>query len=177
MENGQATRRCRGTTRLGKPCRAAATVGGLCFFHANPAKAVELGRLGGRRNGHRAFGNLDPLPALNTMPELRDYIIRMLVDVSAGKTSPRTAAGIAPLLRLLLRMSEGTDLEPRIAKLEKQMGAEDTTNAPKFDPVELRKTQQGVLAARRKKDEEEKRAALETPKPDKPSSHTPFPDG
>jgi hypothetical protein len=25
--------------------------GGLCFFHANPNKAVELGRIGGKKNG------------------------------------------------------------------------------------------------------------------------------
>ena len=40
--------RCQGRTKSGKPCRAAATAGGLCFFHANPNKASELGRIGGR---------------------------------------------------------------------------------------------------------------------------------
>jgi len=40
--------RCQGQTKAGKPCRAAATSGGLCYFHANPNKAAELGRIGGR---------------------------------------------------------------------------------------------------------------------------------
>jgi hypothetical protein len=54
---------CKGRTRSGKPCRAAATAGGLCFFHANPAKAAALGRLGGKKRHH--FGtekNFSPLP-------------------------------------------------------------------------------------------------------------------
>jgi hypothetical protein len=37
---------CKALAKTGKPCRAAATAGGLCFFHANPAKASELGRSG-----------------------------------------------------------------------------------------------------------------------------------
>jgi len=42
--------RCGAKTKEGKPCRAAATEGGLCFFHANPNKAAELGRVGGRKS-------------------------------------------------------------------------------------------------------------------------------
>jgi len=37
---------CRAKTKNGKPCQAAATEGGLCFFHANPKKASELGQIG-----------------------------------------------------------------------------------------------------------------------------------
>ncbi|MGO8807844.1 MAG: DUF5763 domain-containing protein [Candidatus Sulfotelmatobacter sp.] len=29
---------CQALTKSGKPCQAAATSGGLCFFHANPCK-------------------------------------------------------------------------------------------------------------------------------------------
>lgn len=41
--------RCKATAKTGKRCGAAATEGGLCFFHANPDKAAELGRIGGRK--------------------------------------------------------------------------------------------------------------------------------
>ena len=34
--------RCKGQNKRGEPCGAAATTGGLCFFHANPNKASEL---------------------------------------------------------------------------------------------------------------------------------------
>lgn len=33
---------CKAVTKAGKPCRAAATQSGCCYFHANPAKAAEL---------------------------------------------------------------------------------------------------------------------------------------
>ena len=42
---------CKAKTKKGSPCRAAATEGGLCFFHANPNKAAELGRVGVERVG------------------------------------------------------------------------------------------------------------------------------
>jgi hypothetical protein len=41
---------CRAKTKNGEPCQAAATEGGLCFFHSNPKKASELGQIGGRKN-------------------------------------------------------------------------------------------------------------------------------
>jgi hypothetical protein len=40
---------CKAKTKARQRCRAAATAGGLCFFHANPDKASELGREGLRR--------------------------------------------------------------------------------------------------------------------------------
>jgi len=52
MKPMSSNSRCKANTKEGRPCRAAATEGGLCFFHANPNKAVELGRIGGRKNGH-----------------------------------------------------------------------------------------------------------------------------
>jgi hypothetical protein len=50
MTSNDSNSRCQGQTKGGKPCRAAATEGGLCFVHANPKKAAELGRVGGRKN-------------------------------------------------------------------------------------------------------------------------------
>jgi hypothetical protein len=112
--------RCSGRTKSGKPCRAAATEGGLCFFHANPKKAAELGRIGGRKNGRVPAGS-DPLPDLESVTALRDTVKRLISDVYAGKLHPRTAAGLAPLLTLQLRVIEKTDFEQRVAKLEKQL--------------------------------------------------------
>lgn len=57
--------RCKGRAKSGKACRAAATNGGLCFFHANPDKASELGRIGGRSNRHVAGETAYPLPRLD----------------------------------------------------------------------------------------------------------------
>jgi Family of unknown function (DUF5763) len=59
----EPTRRCQALTKAGKPCRAAATEGGLCFFHANPSKAVELGRIGGLKNRHPIIERRDGDPS------------------------------------------------------------------------------------------------------------------
>ena len=112
--------RCSALTKSGKPCRAAATEGGLCFFHANPKKASELGRIGGKKNGRPMTGS-SPLPTLDTVTAVRDAVKQLISDVYAGKLHPRTAAGLAPLLQLQLRAIEKTDFEQRLAKLEKQL--------------------------------------------------------
>jgi len=111
--------RCKARTKSGKLCQAAATAGGLCFFHANPNKASELGRIGGRSKRPSASETADPLPKLETATAVRDAVAQLIVDVYAGKLHPRVAAGLAPLLNLQMRAIETTDLERRLAKLER----------------------------------------------------------
>jgi hypothetical protein len=110
--------RCRAQAKSGKRCRAAATEGGLCFFHANPNKASELGRLGGRSKRKVSLEIADPLPALDKATAVRDMVARLIADVYSGKLHPRVGAGLAPLLNLQLRAIETTDLEKRVGKLE-----------------------------------------------------------
>ena len=76
--------RCKTKTKSGKPCRAAATAGGLCFFHANPDKASELGRIGGRSKRRAAGVNTDPLPTLDNALLVRGTVDRLIADVDAG---------------------------------------------------------------------------------------------
>jgi len=111
--------RCQGQTKSGKPCRAAATSGGLCFFHANPNKAAELGRIGGRSKSRLPAELIDPLPKLDKVTAVQDAVEKLISEVYAGKLHPRVAAGLAPLLNLQLRALEATDLDRRIAKVEK----------------------------------------------------------
>jgi hypothetical protein len=75
---------CKARAKSGKPCRAAATAGGLCFFHANPNNASELGRIGGRSKRHPAAEIADPLPVLNSAIAVRDTLARLIADVYAG---------------------------------------------------------------------------------------------
>ena len=109
---------CKGKTKKGRACEAAATKGGLCFFHANPEKASELGRIGGQKNRHAAKDTPDPLPRLETAMAVRTTVARLIEDVYAGKLHPKTASGLAPLLNLQLRAIESSDLEGRLTKLE-----------------------------------------------------------
>jgi hypothetical protein len=111
--------RCKARAKSGKRCRAAATKGGLCFFHANPNKASELGRIGGRSKRRAAAESVEALPTLDNAIAVRDAVARLIADVYSGKLQPRVAAGLAPLLNLQLRAIEATDLEQRVAKLEK----------------------------------------------------------
>ena len=127
--------RCKGRTKAGKPCCAAATDGGLCFFHANPNKASELGRIGGRSNRHAAAGGGDPLLPLDNAVALRETVGRLIADVLAGKVHPRIAAGLAPLMNLQLQAIKTADLEQRLAKLEQQSSLIDgTSNEPTAAP-------------------------------------------
>ncbi len=128
METKRRESHCKGRTKAGKPCAAAATGGGLCFFHANPNKASELGRIGGRSNRHAAAGGGDPLPTLDNAVALRDTAARLIADVIAGKVHPRVAAGLAPLMNLQLHAIKTADLEQRLAKLEQQSKLRDITS-------------------------------------------------
>jgi len=112
--------RCKGRTKTGKPCRAAATEGGLCFFHANPDKASELGRIGGRHRGSPARQD-HPLPSVDSAIAVRETVARLIADVHAGKIQPKIAAGLAPLLNLQLRAIETANIELQVEKLEKRL--------------------------------------------------------
>ena len=91
---------CKALTKSGKPCRAAATASGLCFFHANPTKASELGRKGGRSKNQVVTEGLDPLPALDNAFAVRDTLTRLFSDAYMGKlalgTGERTGATFEP---------------------------------------------------------------------------------
>ena len=136
-------RRCKARTKSGKPCRAAVTAGGLCFFHAHPNKASELGRIGGRSKRHAAVENLDPLPTLDNVLAVRDTLARLIAEVYAGKIHPRIAACMASLMNLQLHAIDITNLERRLAKLEELLAEKDKLNghdgAPGSDFSQLRK--------------------------------------
>lgn len=113
-------RRCRALTKAGTPCRAAATEGGLCFFHANPSKAVELGRIGGRKNSHVTIDEVPPLPKLDSIVAVRDALAQIIVDVYGKRLHPRAAAGLAQLSNALIRAMEVADLELTVKRIEEE---------------------------------------------------------
>ena len=124
MNHRNLDSRCKDRAKTGKPCRAAATAGGLCFFHSSPNKASELGRIGGRSKHHPAAESADPLPKLDNAIAVRDAVAQLIADVYAGKLHPRVAVGLAPLLNLQLRAIETTELDRfarRLAEVEKQL--------------------------------------------------------
>jgi hypothetical protein len=119
MSGRSGSHLCKGRTRNGKPCRAAATAGGLCFFHANPAKAIALGRLGGKKRHH--FGtdeNLSHLPPVDSVAGVRDAIVLLVESIYKGSIDPRVGTALTPLLNLQLEVLELYELEQRVTRLE-----------------------------------------------------------
>jgi hypothetical protein len=76
--------RCNGKTKAGAPCRAPASSGGLCFFHANPDKAHILGQIGGRKNRSQ----LPEPPALGSLSagDLRDILAEAIQEYDRRKS-------------------------------------------------------------------------------------------
>ena len=85
--------RCQAGTKDGRACRAPAMAGGLCYFHANPNKASELGRIGGRKNRRMTEDSAAALLCLETATELRETVGRLIADTLSGKCNPRFASG------------------------------------------------------------------------------------
>jgi hypothetical protein len=147
---------CKAKAKSAKRCRAAATSGGLCFFHANPDKASELGRIGGRSKGLRAAEPADPLPVLDNAVAVRDTVARLITEVHAGKVHPKVATTLAPLLNLHLRAIETTKLERRVAAIEKWLaeseadakidaGSQDGKETPSLSPSDPDPSHDGIL--------------------------------
>lgn len=110
--------RCRGRTKSNKPCRAAATAGGLCFFHSNPAKAAELGRKGGRSKRQAPLDGITQLPSLDTVKSVHEMSKRLFEESYSGKRPLKDTNGLVRLLELITDSIRFTNLEERLARLE-----------------------------------------------------------
>ncbi len=132
MSPRENSHRCKAITKAGEPCRAAATAGGLCFFHANPNKAAECGRIGGRSKRRGANEDASPLPTLGCAEAVQYTVDRLVADIYTGKLDPRVAAGLAHLLSLQMRAIEATDLEGQIAYWKKRL----VEVSPESEPME-----------------------------------------
>jgi len=109
---------CRANTKARKPCGAAPTSSGLCFFHSNPAKASELGRIGGRRN-RRLRGEGAAVIKQGGADSALERLARLYDDVLNRRVRPAEANVLIKVTELQLKLAEKTD----IAKLER--GVED----------------------------------------------------
>lgn len=131
----ESPNRCKGKTKLGAACGAAATAGGLCFFHANPNRAAELGRIGGRSNGrsHSEIGSA--VPNLETAAEIDKALEQLILDVYAGRVNYKVAVALANLMNMLRTAKEASELQVRIAELGKQLADAGgrTENKPSED--------------------------------------------
>ena len=112
--------RCTGTTKSGRRCTAYALPNGLCFFHADPSRAKELGRQGGLKN-KKQFPVQDDLdvPAPLTAEDVRMCLSDVMANVINGRLAPRIATAAAYISQPLLKAIEISALEERIEQLER----------------------------------------------------------
>lgn len=124
---------CKSTTKSGRPCRAPAGPGGLCFFHANPDKTRVLGQVGGRKNRSK----LPEPPAVGSLSaaDLREILAGAIRDVQSKKITPRTAGALAQLCNSLYRVLQTADLESRLARIEQQLAEQECRDMVDSDPL------------------------------------------
>src|SRR5690242_12171846 len=101
---------CQGTTKSGKPCRAPASAGGLCFLHANPAQARELGRIGGQKNRQQL---LEPPRTTMTVGQVNEVLVEAVHRVRSNKLSARKAGALVQLCTALMKTLPATALAER----------------------------------------------------------------
>ena len=122
---------CKGKTRTGAACRAPASSGGLCFFHANPDSAKALGQIGGRKN-RRSVVDLqvpDNMTAADVC-KVTGQAIRLLLS---GELRAREASALAQLCNSLYRVIPTAELEARVTMLEEQVAQEERGPLPVGD--------------------------------------------
>jgi hypothetical protein len=109
---------CGAKNRAGMPCGAAATETGFCHLHNDPTLAAKLGRVGGRRNRRITRESVQTMPAINTIAGIQQFIDQLVRNLLAEELTPKTAAGIAPLLNTMMRTFDPSDVEKRLQHLE-----------------------------------------------------------
>ena len=82
-------KRCQGVTKNGAACTAWAMEGGLCYFHANPDKATELGRNGGRHRKHTYEQPTEQIARPESAVDVRRMLAEVMADIRAGKMDPK----------------------------------------------------------------------------------------
>jgi hypothetical protein len=113
--------RCKAPTKSGNPCGAAPTATGQCFFHSNPHKASELGRIGGKLNRRRTGESAHSLTNLDGADSASERLECLYQDVRTGSIRPPVANVLMKLTDLQVRVREKTVIEQQIGALEEQV--------------------------------------------------------
>jgi hypothetical protein len=125
--------RCKARTKAGALCQAPAMERGLCFFHEHPEKLAELGRQGGKKNGHwkQADGDLSQI-RLTTIGDVSELLEETINRVRQGPFDLRAANAIGFLAGILLKALDQR-LEERVAHLEAVVSDKSGTDTEAFE--------------------------------------------
>jgi hypothetical protein len=80
--------------------------GGLCYFHANPDKATELGQRGGRRRQHTYEQSTKDIAPPESAAEVRRMLAETMAEVKAGRMDAKVANTVAYVATVLFRAYE-----------------------------------------------------------------------
>jgi hypothetical protein len=126
--NDTRKRRCEASTKAGRPCHAPVVERGLCFFHAFPARAVDLGRRGGRNNKKRIEHHDLRERSLKTLGDVASLLEETINQVRFGQIDLRASNAIGFLAGTLLKALEKSRIEERLGHLEAILGHKTDRN-------------------------------------------------
>ena len=116
---------CKGTNKLGEQCNGKALPESeFCIAH-DPAKIVaitEARRKGGQARSNRAKARRELSNAAMTPGEIAGVVAVAIRGVLSGKQSPGVGSAIAALSRAALEAGKASDLEQRMAEIERRLG-------------------------------------------------------
>jgi hypothetical protein len=94
--------------------------GGLCYFHANPDKASELGQRGGKARSSDgasdATGYVDR--PLKTVEDVTNLLAETINDLRSGSIDSRIANTVGYLATGMLKALQQGDIEGRLRAME-----------------------------------------------------------
>ena len=123
-----AKERCQGVTKSGAACTAWPMEGGLCYFHANPAKASELGRRGGQGKSPANSGGTAQLLGLplRTVDDVTALLAETINGLRSGSIDSRIANTVGYLATAMLKALQQGDIEGRLRAMEAVLSANKT---------------------------------------------------
>jgi general stress protein YciG len=125
-----AKKRCKGVTKNGTACTAWAMEGGLCYFHANPDKASELGKRGGRaRSPTGSSGGAAEYIArrpLKSVDDVTKLLADTINDLRSGAIDSRLANTVGFLATGMLKAIQQGDMEGRLRAMEAVLSSDKT---------------------------------------------------
>jgi len=139
-----ARKRCQGVTRNGTACTAWAMEGGLCYFHANPDKAAELGRNGGRHRKHTYEQGTKDIAPPASAADVKRMLAETMAEVKAGKMDPKVASTVAYIATVLLLAYEAvaatnadTPAQPYVPLIYRSLMYRDGRKHEPYDVIDL----------------------------------------
>jgi len=127
--------------------------GGLCYFHANPDKAAELGRNGGRRRKPTYEQSSEPVVQPASSADVRLMLAETMAEVKAGRMDPK-ANTVAYVGTVLLRAYEADEVsaadtvaQPFVPLIYRSLIRRDGRKHEHDDVIDLETGERVVLPA------------------------------